>query len=109
MMRKVMTATVPCLKTWTNSHLFLLKRSVKAKSPAKSGPMNWPPAEVDVVSQNRYATDRPKMKDYRCNYLSSVDKKTFNLKKHSKYLNIILSKPGITQDVVFTVEQGGRT
>ena len=35
------------------------KRLGKAKSPAKSGPMNWPPAEVDVVRQNRYAMDRP--------------------------------------------------
>ena len=26
-----------------------------AKSPAKSGPVNWPPAEVDIVHQNRYA------------------------------------------------------
>ena len=33
------------------------KRPSKAKSPAKSGPVNWPPAEVDVVHQNRYAAD----------------------------------------------------
>ena len=33
------------------------KRSGKAKSPVKSGTVNWPPAEVDVVHQNRYATD----------------------------------------------------
>ena len=33
------------------------KRSGKAKSPAKSGPVNWPPAEVDIVRQNRYAMD----------------------------------------------------
>ena len=83
-----------------------VKRSGKAKSPAKSGPVNWPPAEVDVMCQNRYAVDWPEMRDYHCNYLSPVDKKTFNLKNHSKYLNIILSKPGIMQDVVFTVEQG---
>ena len=31
-----------------------VKRSSKAKNPAKSGPMNWPPAEVDIVRQNRY-------------------------------------------------------
>ena len=35
----------------------LAKRSSKAKTPAKSGPMNWPPAEVDIVLQNRYAVD----------------------------------------------------
>ena len=34
------------------------KRSGKAKSPTKSGPMNWLPAEVDIVRQNRYAVDR---------------------------------------------------
>ena len=33
------------------------KRPGKAKSPAKSGPMNWLPAEVDVMHQNRYAAD----------------------------------------------------
>ena len=32
-------------------------RSGKAKSPAKSSPVKWQPAEVDVVCQNRYATD----------------------------------------------------
>ena len=82
------------------------KRSSKAKSPTKSGPVNWPPAEVDVVHQNRYAMDRSEMRDYRHNYLLPVDQKTFNLKNHSKYLDIILAKPGITQDVVFTVEKG---
>ena len=82
------------------------KRSGKAKSPAKSGPLNWPPAEVDVMRQNRYAADRPEMRDYRHNYLTAVDQKTFNLKNHSKYLDIILARPGITQDVVFTVEKG---
>ena len=46
------------------------------------------------------------MKDYHWNYLTETDKKTFNLKNHSKYLDIILSKPGITQDVVFTKEAG---
>ena len=84
-----------------------VKRSGKAKSPAKSGPINWPPAEVDIMRQNRYAVDRSEMRDYRRNYLAEVNQKTFNLKNHSKYLDIILSKPGITQDVVFTVE-GGR-
>ena len=49
-----------------------VKRVGKAKSPTKSGPMNWPPAEVDIVHQNRYAVDRPKMRDYRRNYLSPV-------------------------------------
>ena len=82
------------------------KRSGKAKSPAKSGPVNWLPAEVNGMRQNRYAIDQPKMRDYHRNYLAEVDQKTFNLKNHSKYLDIILSKPGITQDVVFTVEGG---
>ena len=83
-----------------------VKRSGKAKSPTKSGPMNWPPAEVDIVRQNRYAVDRSEMRDYHHNYLSPVNQKTFNLKNHSKHLDIILAKPGITQDVVFTVEKG---
>ena len=82
------------------------KRSGKAKSPAKSGPVNWPATDIDVVRQNRYAMDRPEMRDYRRNYLAEADQKTFNLKNHSKYLDIILSKPGIMQDVVFTVEGG---
>ena len=82
------------------------KRSGKAKSPAKSGPVNWPAAEVDGMRQNRYAVDWPKMRDYRRNYLAEVDQKTFNLKNHSKYLDIILSKPGIMQHVVFTIEEG---
>ena len=46
------------------------------------------------------------MRDYGRNYLGTVDQKTFNLKNHSKYLDIILAKPGITQDVVFTLEKG---
>ena len=83
-----------------------VKRSGKAKSPTKSGPINWPPAEVDIVRQNRYAMDRSEMRDYCHNYLLPVDQKTFNLKNHSKYLDIILAKPGIMQDVVFTVEKG---
>ena len=83
-----------------------VKRSGKAKSPTKSGPVTWPPAEVDIVCHNRYALDRPEMRDYHCNYLLPVDQKMFNLKNHSKYLDIILAKPGITQDVVFTVEKG---
>ena len=82
------------------------KRSGKAKSPAKSGPVNWPAAEVDGVHQNRYAMDRPEMRDYCRNYLVEVNQKTFNLKNHSKYLDIILSKPSIMQDVVFTIEEG---
>ena len=82
-----------------------VKRSGKAKSPAKSGPVNWPPAEVDIMRQNRYAMDWPEMRDYHRNYLSPVDQKTFNLKNHSKYLDIILAKPSIMQDV-FTVEKG---
>ena len=83
-----------------------VKRSCKAKSPTKSGPVNGPPAEVDIVHQNRYAVDRSKMRDYHRNYLMAVDQKTFNLKNHSMYLDIILAKPGIMQDVVFTVEKG---
>ena len=82
------------------------KRSGKAKSPTKSGPMNWPPAEVDVMRQNRYAADRPEMRDYHRNYLTAVDQNLFNLRNHSKYLDIILARPGIMQDVVFTVEKG---
>ena len=82
------------------------KRPGKAKSPTKSGPVNWPPTEVDVMCQNRYATDRPEMRDYYHNYLTVVDQKTFNLKNHSKYLDIILARPSIMQDVVFTVEKG---
>ena len=58
------------------------------------------------MCQNRYAVDWPKMRDYLRNYLAEVDQKMFNLKNHSKYLDIILSKPGITQDVVFTIEEG---
>ena len=46
------------------------------------------------------------MRDYCCNYLTAVNQKTFNLKNHSKYLDIILARPGIMQDVVFTVEKG---
>ena len=83
------------------------KRSGKAKKPAKAGPVNWPPAEVDGVHQNRYAVDWPEMRDYHQNYLAEADQKTFHLKNHTKYLDIILSKPGITQGVVFTVEGGG--
>ena len=82
------------------------KRSGKAKSPAKSGTVNWQPAEVDVARQNRYAADRPKMRDYHHKYLTVVDQKMFNLKNHSEYLDIILAKPGIMQDVVFTVKKG---
>ena len=83
-----------------------VKRSGKAKSPTKSGPVNWLPAEVDIVHQNRYAMDWSEMRDYHCNYLTAVNQKMFNLKNHSKYLDIILAKPGIMQDVVFTVEKG---
>ena len=82
------------------------KRSSKAKSRAKSGPVCWPAAEIDGMCQNRYAVDRPEMRDYHQNYLTETDQKTFNLKNHSKYLNIILSKPSITQDVVFMTEAG---
>ena len=46
------------------------------------------------------------MRDYHQNYLTETDKKTFNLKNHSKYLEIILLKHGITQDVVFTPKAG---
>ena len=68
--------------------------------------MNWPPAEVDIVRQNRYAMDRSEMRNYHRNYLLPVNQKTFNLKNQSKYLDIILAKPGIMQDVVLTVEKG---
>ena len=50
------------------------KRSGKAKSPAKSGPVSWPPAEIDGMHQNRYAVDRPEMRDYRQNYLTDRQK-----------------------------------
>ena len=46
------------------------------------------------------------MRDYHRNYLTAVNQKTFSLGNHSKYLDIILARPGITQDVVFTVEKG---
>ena len=82
------------------------KRSGKAKSPAKSGLVCWLPEEVDIVHQNRYQKDRPEMIEYCQNYLSDVDQGKFNLKNHSKYLQIIMSKPSITQDVVFTKEKG---
>ena len=84
------------------------KRGGKAKNPTKSGPARWPPEEVDVVCQNRYSKDQPEMIDYCQNYLSDADQTKFNLKNHSKYLHIILSKPGITQDMVFTKEAGRR-
>ena len=45
------------------------------------------------------------MRDYHRNYLTAVDQKMFNLKNHSKYLDIILARPNIMQDVVFTVEK----
>ena len=48
------------------------------------------------------------MIDYHQNYLSDADQTKFNLKNHSKYLHIILSKPSITQDMVFTKEVGRR-
>ena len=48
------------------------KRSSKAKSPAKSGPISWPAAEIDAVCQNRYAVDHPEMRDYCRNYLSET-------------------------------------
>ena len=76
----------------------LLRKPGKAKSLTKLGPMHWPPAEVDIVCQNRYALDWPETKDYRQNYLSETDKTSFNLKNQSKYLDIILLKAGITQD-----------
>ena len=82
------------------------KRSGKAKSPAKSGPVSWPAAEIDAMRQNRYAMDCPEKRDYCRNYLTGTDQKTFNLKNHSKYLEIILSKLSITQVVVFMPEAG---
>ena len=41
------------------------RKSGKAKSPAKLGPANWQPADVDIICQNRYVVDWPEMKDYR--------------------------------------------
>ena len=58
-----------------------VKKFGKTKSPAKSGPINWLPAEVNIVRQNRYAVDWPEMRDYHRNYLAAVDQKMFNLKK----------------------------
>ena len=78
----------------------------KAKSPAKSSLASWLNDEVDVVCQNSYNMDRPEMIEYRRNYLSDTDQGKFNLKNHSKYLQIIMLKPGITQDLVFTKEKG---
>ena len=52
-----------------------MKRSSKTKSPAKSGPINWLPAEVDGMCQTRYAIDRPEMRDYHQNYLVEVEKR----------------------------------
>ena len=82
------------------------KRGSKARSLAKSGPMHWLPEEIDVVHQNRYKKDRDEMIDYRRNYLTEEDKTKFNLKNHVKYMDMITSKPDITQDVVFTKEKG---
>ena len=82
------------------------KRGSKARNSAKSGLACWPPEEIDVVRQNRYKKDRDKMIEYRRNYLSDEDKTKFNLKNHIKYMDMIKSKPGITQDVVFTKEKG---
>ena len=82
------------------------RKTRKAKSPAKLGPVHWPSTEVDGMCQNRYAVDKPEMRDYQQNYLSETDKTTFNLKNHSKYLDIVLLKPDITQDVVFMKEAG---
>ena len=84
-----------------------IKRASKAKSPTKSGSQH-------VGHLQRWMacikTDMPwispEMKDYCQNYLTETHKKTFNLKNHSKYLDIILLKPSITQDVVFTKEAG---
>ena len=83
-----------------------VKRGGKAKSPTKSGPACWPTEEIDVVHQNRYKKDRPEMVEYHRNYLSDDDQTKFNLKNHSKYMEIIMSKSGITQDMVFTKEKG---
>ena len=80
-MRKLRTVTVPCSRIWTNPYLLLVKRSGKAKSPAKSGPVNWPAAEVDGVRQNRYAIDRPEMRDYHRNYLVEAQPKDLQLEE----------------------------
>ena len=82
------------------------RKTGKAKSPAKSGSTmdKWTAMDLEAVHKNRYSLDLPEMADYRCNYLTALNKMTFNLKDHSKYINIILVKPGITCDVVFTRE-----
>ena len=90
--RKLKMATVPCSRDLDKPLPAPVKRSGKAKSPAKSGPVNWLPAEVDIVHQNRCAMDWSKMRDYHCNYLMAVNQKTFNLKNHSKYLEHHLGK-----------------
>ena len=84
------------------------KKGGKSKSPAKSAPTTnkWTAADLDAACQNRYTLDLSEMIKYRQNYLSATDKTTFNLKNHSKYLDIILSQPGIAQDVVFTRSAG---
>ena len=84
------------------------KKAGKAKSPAKLAPTTnkWTVADLDTACQNRYNLDLAKMMTYHRNYLSATDKMTFNLKDHSKYLDIILSQPGIMQDMVFTKEAG---
>ena len=64
----------------------------------------WTAMDLEAVHKNRYSMDLPEMADYCRNYLTALDKTTFNLKDHSKYINIILVKPGITCDVVFTRE-----
>ena len=85
-----------------------VKKARKAKSPAKSAPTTdrWTALDLDSALQNRYGLDRADMIAYHRNYLSDEDKTTFNLKSHSKYLNLILAQPGIAQDVVFMKEVG---
>ena len=40
------------------------KRAGKVKSPMKANPIQWPIPELDSMRQNRYAVDRPEMRDY---------------------------------------------
>ena len=53
------------------------------------------PASINVASTSSVPAEA-----------SETHKTTFNMKNHSKYLDIILSKPSITQDVVFMKEVG---
>ena len=85
-----------------------VKKARKAKNLAKLAPTSdkWTAADFDGMCQNRYGLDQADMIAYHRNYLSEMDKMTFNLKDHLKYLDLILAQPSIAQDVVFTKEAG---